>query len=63
MTAMTTKGGVILDTLHTVLRTIRTETKSGKDHLNVFRESLAYLDQLQRKAPPRRKQAKRATAG
>jgi hypothetical protein len=36
-----------LDTLHTVLRTIRTETKSVKDHLNVFREFLAYLDQLQ----------------
>jgi hypothetical protein len=32
------------------MRSIRPETKSGKDHLSVFREFLAHLDQLQRKA-------------
>jgi hypothetical protein len=60
-----------MDGLHATLaaiRTERTETKSEKDHLTVFREFLAQLDQLQRhapvkqpriKLPPRRKQAKR----
>lgn len=40
-----------MDTLHTVMRTIRTETKSNPDHLSVFREFLAHLDSIQRKAP------------
>jgi hypothetical protein len=58
-----------MDGLHATLAAIRTETKSEtKDHLTVFREFLAQLDQLQRHAPvkpprvklqPRRKQAKR----
>ena len=57
-----------MDTLHTVMRTIRTETKSSPDHFNVFREFLRHLDSIQRKAPvkpsrsktpPRRKPAKR----
>lgn len=62
-----------MDTLHTVMRAIRTEAKSGKDHLSVFREFLAHLDTIQRKAPPkpprvkatpqRRKPAKRAGRG
>jgi hypothetical protein len=39
-----------MDSLHDVMRSIRPETKSGKDHLSVFREFLAHLDQLQRKA-------------
>jgi hypothetical protein len=34
-----------MDTLHTVLRSIRGETKSRRDHLDVFRE---FLDQLGR---------------
>ena len=56
-----------MDSLHRVLRTIRTETKSAPNHLDVFREFLARLDELQRQAsakrtrelPPRRKPAKR----
>ena len=56
-----------MDSLHRVLRTIRTETKSAPDHLDVFREFLARLDELQRQAmvkrnreqPPRRKPVKR----
>ena len=56
-----------MDDLHATLAAIRTETKS-KDHLTVFREFLAQLDQLQREAPakppriklpPRRKSARR----
>lgn len=42
-----------MDTLHHVLRSIRTETKSAPRHLTVFREFLAQLDQLQRQAPTR----------
>lgn len=41
-----------MDTLHAVLRTISTETKSRRDHLSVFREFLAHLDRIKRKAPP-----------
>ena len=43
-----------MDGLHATLAAIRTErieTKSEKDHLTVFREFLAQLDQLQRHAP------------
>jgi hypothetical protein len=52
-----------MDSLHDVMRSIRPETKAGKDHLSVFREFLAHLDQLQRKAiawRPRVKPARRA---
>jgi hypothetical protein len=45
-----------MDTLHTVLRSIRSETKARRDHLDVFRE---FLDHLDRAA--RRKNAARAT--
>jgi hypothetical protein len=38
-----------MDTLHTVLRTIRGETKSRRDHLTVFREFLHHLDRIGRK--------------
>jgi hypothetical protein len=57
-----------MDGLHATLAALRTETKSEKDHLTVFREFLAQLDELRRhvpakqpriKLPPRRKQAKR----
>lgn len=51
-----------MDTLHHVLRTIQTETKTAKPHLNVFRQFLAHLDHLQRKAPvkpPRPKPVRR----
>jgi hypothetical protein len=40
-----------MDTLHTVLRTIRGETKSRRDHLNVFREFLSHLDRIGRRTP------------
>jgi hypothetical protein len=57
-----------MDNLHGVLRSIRSETKSAKDPLNVFREFLAQLDALARhpppkpprtKSPPRRKPLRR----
>lgn len=37
-----------MDTLHTVLRSIRRETKSRRDHLTVFREFLDHLDRAAR---------------
>ncbi len=44
-----------MDTLHTVLRSIRGETKSRRDHLTVFREFLGHLDRIgKRNAPPAR---------
>jgi hypothetical protein len=56
-----------MDGLHATLAAIRTETKSEKDHLTVFREFLAQLDELQRHMPvkqpriklPRRKSVRR----
>jgi len=38
-----------MDTLHNVLRSIRGETKSRRDHLTVFREFLQQLDRIGRK--------------
>jgi hypothetical protein len=39
-----------MDTLHSVLRNIRGETKSArKDHLTVFREFLGHLDRIGKK--------------
>ena len=51
-----------MDTLHTVLRTIRGETKSRRDHLTVFREFLHHLDRIGRKprASVKNKSAKAA---
>ncbi|MGM4918767.1 hypothetical protein [Tardiphaga sp. 813_E8_N1_3] len=49
-----------MDSLHDVMRSIRPETKAGKDHLSVFREFLAHLDQLQRKAQASRPRVKPA---
>ena len=51
-----------MDTLHNVIRSIRHETKSRPDHLSVFREFLTHLDRAAkraRRAPPKRKGAKR----
>jgi len=43
-----------MDTLHTVLRSIRGETKARRDHLDVFREFLDHLERAsKRKAPLR----------
>jgi hypothetical protein len=36
----------MMDKLHTVLRSIRGETKSRKNHLTVFREFLDHLDRI-----------------
>jgi hypothetical protein len=44
-----------MDTLHTVLRSIRGETKSSRrDHTSVFREFLDHLERISRggKRPP-----------
>lgn len=38
-----------MDTLHTVLRSIRGETKSRRDHLDVFREFLDHLGRASRR--------------
>lgn len=40
-----------MDTLHTVLRSIRGETKARRDHLDVFREFLDHLDRASRRRP------------
>ena len=37
-----------MDTLHTVLRSIRGETKARRNHLSVFREFLDHLDRITR---------------
>jgi hypothetical protein len=49
-----------MDTLHTVLRSIRGETKGRRDHLDVFREFLDHLDRAARRrnAPRTTKAAK-----
>jgi hypothetical protein len=40
----------MMDTLHTVLRSLRSETKSRRDtHLDVFREFLDHLDRASRR--------------
>ncbi|MFN3659576.1 MAG: hypothetical protein ACK4UO_20200 [Pseudolabrys sp.] len=38
-----------MDSLHTVLRSIRGETKARRDHLDVFREFLDHLDRAARR--------------
>lgn len=47
-----------MDTLHSVLRTIRGETKSRRDHLTVFREFLHHLDRIGRKPKGRAAKSK-----
>ena len=51
-----------MDTLHTVLRSIRPEGKSGRDHLSVFREFIGHLGRLQRGASSAPRPAKRKVA-
>lgn len=49
-----------MDTLHTVLRSIRGESKARRDHLDVFREFLDHLDRAaRRRNPPRSVKAAR----
>jgi len=43
-----------MDTLHSVLRSIRGETKSRRDHLDVFREFLDHLGRAARRRQPAR---------
>jgi hypothetical protein len=38
-----------MDTLHSVLRSIRGETKARRDHLDVFREFLDHLGRAARR--------------
>jgi hypothetical protein len=40
----------MMDNLHSVLRNIRSETKSRRDHLAVFREFLNHLDRIGRRS-------------
>jgi hypothetical protein len=42
-----------MDNLHAAFTSLRPETKSTKNHLTIFREFLAQLDELQRHAPPK----------
>jgi hypothetical protein len=44
----------MMDTLHTVLRSIRGETKSRRDHLDVFREFLDHLERASKRKVPLR---------
>jgi hypothetical protein len=49
----------MMDTLHTVLRSIQGETKSRRDHVSVFREFLDHLDRItKQRARPRSPRAK-----
>jgi hypothetical protein len=47
-----------MDGLHATLAALRPETKSEKNHLTVFREFLAQLDELQRQSPPKEPRVK-----
>ena len=57
----------MMDTLHTVLRSIQGETKSRRDHVSVFREFLDHLDRIakqrNRPRPPRAKPGGETRAG
>jgi hypothetical protein len=44
-----------MDTLHSVLRTIRGESKARRDHLAVFREFLGHLDRIGKRAATRQR--------
>lgn len=37
-----------MDTLHTVMRSIRGESKARRNHISVFREFLDHLDRITR---------------
>jgi len=53
-----TEQGRPMDRLHSVLRAIRTETKSSRDPHSVFREFLAHLDQAERRPAAKRPRVK-----
>jgi hypothetical protein len=50
-----------MDTLHTVLRSIRNETKAPREHVTVFREFLNQLERIGRKQA-RANKSKRAVS-
>jgi hypothetical protein len=52
-----------MDTLHTVLRSIKAETKSRRDHISVFREFLDHLDRAARRREPPRAPKTKAKRG
>jgi hypothetical protein len=43
-----------MDTLHSMLRSLRGEHKARRDHLDVFREFLDHLDRASRRKTPAR---------
>jgi hypothetical protein len=52
-----------MDSLHSVLRSLRGEHKARRDHLDVFREFLDHLDRVsRRKAPARTTKAGKSKA-
>jgi len=51
-----------MDTLHTVLRSIRGETKSRRDHITVFREFLDHLERASRRKPEKSARAPKTKA-
>jgi hypothetical protein len=52
-----------MDSLHSVLRSIRGETKARRDHLDVFREFLDHLDRASRRRAPSRASKGKAKRG
>jgi hypothetical protein len=52
-----------MDTLHTVLRSIRGESKARGDHLFVFREFLGHLDRIGRRTVPAARPVKNGKTG
>ena len=52
-----------MDTLHTVMSSIRGETKTRRDHLTVFREFLDHLDRVTRAHAVRGTNRSHKTAG
>jgi hypothetical protein len=52
-----------MDSLHTVLRSIRGEEKSRRDHLSVFREFLDHLDRVTRSRAAKERPSRAKTNG
>jgi hypothetical protein len=52
-----------MDTLHTVMRSIRGETKASRNHISVFRQFLDHLDRIARTRAARGRVAKAGKAG
>ena len=52
-----------MDSLHTVLRSLRSEEKSRRDHLSVFREFLDHLDRIARSRTARMRETRSKREG